>query len=155
LPDVIAISGAELSGEGAAADVVVTGLTLSSQAVRPGDLFVAPPGSAFHGARFAADAVRSGAVAVLTDPAGAGLCADLDIDVPVLVVPAPRQVLGAVSARVYDEPARGLRLFAVTGTRARPPRPGSPTRRCGRPARPPLWSAPSAPRSEGSTSPRR
>ena len=61
----------------AAADVDavdVTGLTLASQRVRPGDLYAAPAGARAHGASFAADAVDAGAVAVLTDPAGAELC---------------------------------------------------------------------------------
>ncbi len=56
---------------GAAADLTVTGITLRAQDVRPGDLFAALPGSRVHGSSYAADAVRAGAVAVLTDPAGA------------------------------------------------------------------------------------
>ncbi|MGN6576641.1 MAG: UDP-N-acetylmuramoyl-L-alanyl-D-glutamate--2,6-diaminopimelate ligase [Nocardioides sp.] len=96
---------------------VVTGLTLSSQRVRPGDLYAAPAGSSAHGASYAADAVAAGAVAVLTDPAGAELCAGLDV--PVLVVDKPRTVLGMLSARVYGEPAAKLRLVAVTGTQGK------------------------------------
>ncbi|MGA9376304.1 MAG: Mur ligase domain-containing protein, partial [Mycobacterium sp.] len=49
----------------------VTGVTLRSQDVLPGDLFAALPGASAHGARFAAEAAAAGAVAVLTDPAGA------------------------------------------------------------------------------------
>ena len=47
----------------------LTGLTLSSRTVLPGDLYVAPAGSRTHGARFAADAVAAGAAA------GAGVAA--------------------------------------------------------------------------------
>ena len=49
----------------------VSGVTLASGEVRPGDLYAALPGARTHGARFAADAAARGAVAVLTDPAGA------------------------------------------------------------------------------------
>ncbi|MGA8992761.1 MAG: Mur ligase domain-containing protein, partial [Nocardioidaceae bacterium] len=55
---------------GDVAGTQVSGVTISSLRVRPGDLYVAPSGARAHGARFAAQAVRDGAVAVLTDPAG-------------------------------------------------------------------------------------
>ena len=105
--------------DGPAGDVELAGLTMSSRSVRPGDLYVAPAGATTHGARFAVDAVRAGAVAVLTDEAGAELCREAEIDVPVLVVPAPRRVVGALAARVYGEPATALTLFAVTGTQGK------------------------------------
>lgn len=93
----------------------VTGVTLRSQDVRPGDLFAALPGGSAHGARFAADAVQAGAVAVLTDPAGAGVL-PADLGAPVLVHPEPRAVLGALAADVYGNPSRALRVIGVTGT---------------------------------------
>jgi UDP-N-acetylmuramoyl-L-alanyl-D-glutamate--2,6-diaminopimelate ligase len=104
---------------GSADGAVLTGLTLSSGTVRPGDLYVAPAGTRTHGARFAADAVAAGAVAVLTDDEGARLCAEAGIGVPVVVVPRPRAVLGALAARLYGDPARDLRLLAVTGTQGK------------------------------------
>src|SRR5689334_2538234 len=73
------------------ADAQVTGITNSSQSVRPGDLYAALPGANRHGAEFIAAAARAGAVAVLTDPAGARAAGDL----PALVVDDPRAVLGA------------------------------------------------------------
>lgn len=66
-----------------------TGITLRSQDVRPGDVFVGLPGAREHGARFAADARRAGAVAMLTDAAGAA--AAEAVDLPVLVVDEPRR----------------------------------------------------------------
>ena len=45
--------------------VEVTGVGCDSRTVRPGDLFVALAGTATHGARFVADAVGRGAVAVV------------------------------------------------------------------------------------------
>ncbi len=111
------LGGALREVRGAADGVVVTGLTLSSQRVRPGDLYVAAAGARAHGAAYAADAVGDGAVAVLTDPEGARTCAALDV--PVLVVDRPRAVVGALAARVYGDPAAALTLVAVTGTQGK------------------------------------
>jgi UDP-N-acetylmuramoyl-L-alanyl-D-glutamate--2,6-diaminopimelate ligase len=98
-------------------DVLVTGVTLDSRAVQPGDLYAALPGFNLHGARFAADAVRSGAVAVLTDPAGvAEIGGQEALGVPVVVVDDPRSVLGEVAAGIYAHPASELTMVGVTGT---------------------------------------
>lgn len=98
-------------------DVVVSGLTLSAQQVRPGDLYAALPGATTHGARFAATARDAGAVAVLTDPPGAAMLADLGL--PLLVTAEPRKCLGNLAAIVYGQPARALTLVGVTGTQGK------------------------------------
>jgi UDP-N-acetylmuramoyl-L-alanyl-D-glutamate--2,6-diaminopimelate ligase len=95
-------------------DVDVGGVTLSSRAVRPGDLYAALPGSRAHGADFTRQAAQAGAVAVLTDRDGAGRAATTGL--PVLVVPDPRGVLGGVAAQIYGQPAQQLLLLGVTGT---------------------------------------
>jgi len=94
--------------------VEVTGISLSSRAAGDGDLYVGVPGRNAHGASYAADAVASGAVAVLTDEAGAELAADAGV--PVLVTPDPRAALGAVAAWVYRTEENPATLYAVTGT---------------------------------------
>ncbi len=103
-----------------AADVEIMGISLNSRTVEPGDLYVALPGASRHGADFASDAIAAGAVAVLTDDAGARLLAvSADTPVPVLVVGNPRNEVGPLSAMIYrSQPAdgRALRLFGVTGT---------------------------------------
>jgi UDP-N-acetylmuramoyl-L-alanyl-D-glutamate--2,6-diaminopimelate ligase len=98
-----------------ASGVRVTGVTLRSQDARAGDLFAALPGGSAHGAAYAADAVALGAIAVLTDPAGLAMLGP-DVDVPVLVHPSPRAVLGEVAAMVYGHPSERLRVIGVTGT---------------------------------------
>ncbi|MBO0851639.1 MAG: UDP-N-acetylmuramoyl-L-alanyl-D-glutamate--2,6-diaminopimelate ligase, partial [Pseudonocardia sp.] len=95
---------------------VVTGVTLRTQDVRPGDLFAALPGAHAHGADFAADAIAAGAGALLTDPAGAVREPIARASVPVLVTTEPRAVLGAVAARVYGDPTARLDVLGVTGT---------------------------------------
>src|SRR5215218_1247266 len=88
--------GLAISGDGA---VLLTGVTLSSEAAVPGDLFVALQGVRAHGARFAAAAAANGAVAVLTDSAGAEEAAASGL--AVVVAPEPREILGTVAAWVY------------------------------------------------------
>jgi len=97
-----------------AASVDVTGVSLDSRSVLPGDLYAALPGAITHGAAFVAKAKQSGAVAVLTDPAGAERAETTGL--PVLVVDKPRDVLGAVAARIYSDPTSELRLLGITGT---------------------------------------
>ncbi|HEV7167952.1 MAG TPA: UDP-N-acetylmuramoyl-L-alanyl-D-glutamate--2,6-diaminopimelate ligase [Micrococcaceae bacterium] len=105
-------------------DVSVTGISLNSRAIRPGDLYLALPGAQRHGAEFADQAVAAGAVAVLTDDDGgrrlgaAGRAGGPGV--PVLVVDAPRKVAGAVAGFIYgsgtEADSESMRLFAVTGT---------------------------------------
>jgi UDP-N-acetylmuramoyl-L-alanyl-D-glutamate--2,6-diaminopimelate ligase len=105
---------------GPSASVSVTGISLNSRAIEPGDLYVALPGATRHGADFAAQAIDAGAAAVLTDDAGARLLAlSADTSVPVLVVESPRNVVGPLSAMIYgSQPSAGgaPTLFGVTGT---------------------------------------
>jgi UDP-N-acetylmuramoyl-L-alanyl-D-glutamate--2,6-diaminopimelate ligase len=96
-------------------NVQVTGVTLRGQNAQPGDLFAALPGGSSHGGRYAADAVASGAVAVLTDAAGVAHMGD-GVGVPVLIHPDPRSVLGELAATVYGHPSEALRVVGVTGT---------------------------------------
>jgi UDP-N-acetylmuramoyl-L-alanyl-D-glutamate--2,6-diaminopimelate ligase len=89
-------------------------VTLDSRSVRPGDLYAALPGFNVHGARFGADAVRAGAVAVLTDSEGAEQLGELSV--PVLTVVGPREALGAVASAVYGDPAGAITTVGITGT---------------------------------------
>ncbi|RBY88932.1 UDP-N-acetylmuramoyl-L-alanyl-D-glutamate--2,6-diaminopimelate ligase [Blastococcus sp. TBT05-19] len=107
---------ADLVGDpvGPAAAAAVTGVTLASDEVRPGDLYAALPGARTHGVRYAADAVERGAVALLTDPTGRDDAVATGL--PVCVVDDPRAVLGAVADRVYGEPSSRLTVLGITGT---------------------------------------
>lgn len=108
-------AGTEPVGTAPGSHVRVTGVTLRGQEARAGDLFAALPGSSAHGARYASDAVANGAVAVLTDSTGAAELGDT-LDVPVLVHPDPRSVLGVLAAAVYGHPSERLNVVGVTGT---------------------------------------
>ncbi|MGK5741890.1 UDP-N-acetylmuramoyl-L-alanyl-D-glutamate--2,6-diaminopimelate ligase [Micromonospora sp. URMC 103] len=104
----------EASSPADATEVLVTGVTHASQEVRPGDLYAALPGARRHGAEFAAGAAAAGAVAALTDPAGAPAVAAAGL--PAIVVADPRAVLGTLASAVYGDPTAGLTVIGVTGT---------------------------------------
>jgi len=99
---------------GAAAGTKVSGITSDSRSVQRGDVYAALPGSHAHGAQFAAAARSAGAVAVVTDQAGARQARTAGI--PAYVVEDPRAAVGALAAWVYDEPSRDLQVIGVTGT---------------------------------------
>jgi UDP-N-acetylmuramoyl-L-alanyl-D-glutamate--2,6-diaminopimelate ligase len=92
------------------AKVDVTGITSNSMDASAGSLFFGVAGSKSDGAKYAPDAVRRGAVAVVVDnsaPVGA-------LSVPVLRVPDSRRALALSAARYYG--AQPQSMVAVTGT---------------------------------------
>ena len=108
---------ARVVGATAGGHADVTGVTLRSQAVRPGDLYAALPGAKTHGARYTDDAARRGAVAFLTDPEGEPLCRAAGL--PVLTVEQPRERLGAAAAEIYGRPGERLTTIGITGTQGK------------------------------------
>ncbi|GLJ99999.1 UDP-N-acetylmuramoyl-L-alanyl-D-glutamate--2,6-diaminopimelate ligase [Microbacterium terrae] len=114
LADLAARFAVEVRGD--VADATLTGITLATADLRPGDVFVAVRGVNRHGAEFAAAAAEKGAVAVITDAEGASLAAASGL--PVVVVDDPRGVLGDLSAWVYSTgPDDDLPLLlGTTGT---------------------------------------
>ena len=95
-------------------DIEITGITLTTKDVRPGDVFVGMPGAKVHGASFANAARDAGAVAVLTDAAGAEIARDCGI--PVVVVPEVRASLGHIASWIYRNLDVDATVFGVTGT---------------------------------------
>lgn len=96
-------------------EVSVSGISMNTNDLRAGDLFVAMPGLKTHGANFVAAAIEKGAVALVTDLAGIALLGALNI--PTLVLENPRNHLGDLAAYVYGNRAGNMpTLFATTGT---------------------------------------
>ena len=98
------------------ADPDLTGATIRSQDSGPGILFAALAGTRVHGASFSATAVDAGASAILTDPQGLELMTDVAGQIPVLVHPDPRAVLGTISSAVTGDPSAQLDVVGITGT---------------------------------------
>lgn len=108
------------------ANLRITGISLDSRAIHPGDLYLALPGARSHGASFAGAAIAAGALAIMTDDAGTQLVGESPA-VPVLSLADARAVAGKLAARVYGTDAapnaagapanaHSLELFGLTGT---------------------------------------
>jgi UDP-N-acetylmuramoyl-L-alanyl-D-glutamate--2,6-diaminopimelate ligase len=97
-------------------DPALSGITADSRAVRPGMLFAALPGTATHGAKFIPVTLEQGAVAILTDAAGAKLAAEVlaDSEVALVVAEDPRAALACAAALWFG--AQPETMVAVTGT---------------------------------------
>ena len=108
---------ATLVTPGELAGTAVTGLSLSSQRILPGDVYAALPGARAHGVDFAPAALAAGAVAILTDPSGAERAAS------VRRAAAGRRATprGARPAGLahHGNPAAAMRMIGVTGTQGK------------------------------------
>jgi UDP-N-acetylmuramoyl-L-alanyl-D-glutamate--2,6-diaminopimelate ligase len=101
------VPGAILHGDGGAD---VTDLTCDSRQVRPGMVFVALRGGRADGDVFVPAAVRSGAVAIVTEnPVRLA-------DVPQVVVGDGRVAMALMARGLMGDPAERMKLAAVTGT---------------------------------------
>lgn len=87
----------------------VFGLNSDSRRIEPGDVFFALPGANVHGNQFVPDAVRRGALAVVSDIAPVG-----DPGVPVIIVKDVRAAYARAASRVF-EPQPEITV-GVTGT---------------------------------------
>jgi UDP-N-acetylmuramoyl-L-alanyl-D-glutamate--2,6-diaminopimelate ligase len=94
----------------------ITDIQVDSRRVRAGCLFAAMPGSVVHGATFVERALADGAVAVLTDAAGAALAAAAiaNAGAALIVSDTPREALARAAALYFG--AQPKTMIAVTGT---------------------------------------
>ncbi len=95
---------------------MITGLAVDSRTAGQGALFAALAGSHRHGAEYIAQVLQAGAAAVLTDPVGAELAADVlaGSDAALIVLDDPREALARASALWFG--AQPAVMVAVTGT---------------------------------------
>lgn len=123
--EVAAQFGLNLFGVGPtqAENTAFCGLAVGSSEVEPGKIFVALQGLKSHGARFAAQAVERGAVAILTDQEGAQLLSRSESpkvrQCPVLVSPPDsdlRELMARCAAWCHENPSHALNVAGVTGT---------------------------------------
>ena len=90
-------------------DIKISGIAIDAAQVKKGDIFVALAGIKTHGANFVDQAIQNGAVAVLSDK-------KLDLSIPSFIHPSPREILGELSAWVYEKPFTKLTAIGITGT---------------------------------------
>ncbi len=96
-------------------DCPVTGLSLDSRAVQPGNVFFALPGTKTDGEIYIKSAIQNGAIAVLKD-AELRSFEILEGKIPCLSLPNLSQEVGEIAARFYNYPSRKMRIIGVTGT---------------------------------------
>ena len=103
------------------ANVLLTGLSLNSQQVKPGDLFFAFPGTQADGRRFIENAVNQGAAAILAE-ANLGISETLEFiapdgrKVPILTLPDLALQCSAIAAEFYQNPSQNMQVIGITGT---------------------------------------
>lgn len=98
----------------------ITGISMDSRFVRPGDVYVALPGAKTHGASFVPAVLRCGVSAIVTDEQGLKIMGESGAqlsDTAVVVCSDLRANLGSLAAFIYgSHDYRQLQCFAVTGT---------------------------------------
>src|ERR671939_198125 len=92
-----------------AAPVEIVDLAYDARAVEPGSLFFCVPGTRSDGHDFAANAVGSGAVALVVER-------PLDVPVPQLVVESARAAMPVAADVFFGRPTEELQVAGVTGT---------------------------------------
>jgi len=89
--------------------VAIADVAYDARAVGPGSLFFCVPGTRADGHEFAAEAVASGAVALVVER-------PLELEVPQLVVPSVRAAMPVAADEFFGHPTNELQVAGVTGT---------------------------------------
>ncbi len=94
-----------------AAGKEITAVCLHSRDVRPDSLFLAVQGAQSDGAAYVAEAIKRGAIAIVSDR-----CLSLPSGVALLEVPDMRVAVATLAAAFYGYPAQSLQMCGITGT---------------------------------------
>ena len=89
----------------------IEGIAYDSRLVKKNYLFVALPGRQADGARFIDDALRRGAVAIVSEQD-----AWPRRDIAHIQVDSARSALAEISCAFYDRPSERIELIGITGT---------------------------------------
>ncbi len=87
----------------------ITDIVHDSRAARPGALFACIPGQRTDGHDHADAALERGAAALLVERL-------LPLDVPQVIAPSVRSLLGPMAARLFNYPSNDVAIYGVTGT---------------------------------------
>ncbi len=95
----------------------ITGMALDSRRIRPGNLFVAMPGTAADGRDYIAAALDAGAIAVAFESDRASrLCRTLADQGRAVGVANLRERVGLMASRLYGDPSSRFSVIGITGT---------------------------------------
>ncbi|MBQ9624796.1 MAG: UDP-N-acetylmuramyl-tripeptide synthetase, partial [Clostridia bacterium] len=106
IKDILKNVKAEYNGD---LSVEITDVTCDSREVKKGSLFFCITGYKSDGHSFAADAVKSGAAALMVSRR-------LDIDIPQILVEDERAAMATISANFFGKPFESMTMIGVTGT---------------------------------------
>lgn len=90
-------------------DVLIKGIKINSKEIEPGDIFVCTMGVTADRHDFIEEAIRNGAVAVVTQK-------DVDASVPIIKVENTNKELPILASKFYDNPENNLDIIGITGT---------------------------------------
>ncbi len=90
-------------------DREIADLAADSREVRKNSLFFCLKGSNVDGHTYAKEAVKKGAVAVVTER-------KLSLNVPQIIVKDTREALGVLSSVFFGEPSKHIKVIGITGT---------------------------------------
>ena len=92
----------------------ISGITVDSREVKPGDLFVAIQGEKVDGHQFVEEAIAKGCAAFIVQQGR--LPAKNGFPAVAIEVPDTRTALAGVAGAFYDHPEKELRFIGITGT---------------------------------------
>lgn len=102
IPDII-LKGAK--------DIEITGVSENSTLIAPGGLFIAKSGSYTDGAKYIAEAISAGAVAIATD-----IYNPMLTGIAQIISPSIQKISGQLAAHYYNFPSDELLTVGITGT---------------------------------------
>jgi UDP-N-acetylmuramoyl-L-alanyl-D-glutamate--2,6-diaminopimelate ligase len=99
-------------------DIAIKGISQNSQKTKPGDIFVALNGYRTSGKIYISDAIKHGAIAVVTDDKSIieNITKRSGKKITGILIRNPRQFLTTIANRFYDFPSKKLTLIGITGT---------------------------------------
>ena len=114
LADVLENAGIEtLTGSQNPGDTEITGITLNSQNVEPGSLFIAIRGKVADGHAYAASAAEKGAAALVVEEISEEI---RGLGIPVAKTADSRTAAAVVASNFHDHPSLSMKVVGVTGT---------------------------------------
>lgn len=94
-------------------EIPITGLSIDSRTLMPGNIFMAYPGSLVDGRNYIHDAIAKGASCILCDGANKQ---SMDVSVPLYYVNNLKSKVGLLASAYYYHPSRAMSLVGITGT---------------------------------------
>lgn len=91
--------------------ISVSGLSIDSRIINKGEIYVAIPGTQVDGHNYIQEAIKNGAVAVVTNGRDVGT-----LSVPQIKVGNPRRAASIMAAEFYGHPSKQLTVIGITGT---------------------------------------